>query len=66
MSVVGACYMVHRKILESLKAEGKITTDKNIRNTQLRELIKLYGLERFKNEVKEKNLDVPAFLLEDS
>ena len=66
MSVVGACYMVHRKILESLKEEGKITTDKNIRNTQLRELIKLYGLERFKNEVKEKNLDVPAFLLEDS
>ena len=66
MSVVGACYMVHRTILESLKAEGKITTDKNIRNTQLRELIKLYGLERFKNEVKEKNLDVPAFLLEDS
>ena len=66
MSVVGACYMMHRKILDSLKAEGKVSSDKNMRNTQLRELIKLYGLERFKNEVKEKNLDVPAFLLEDS
>ena len=66
MSVVGACYMMHRKILDSLKAEGKISADKNMRNTQLRELIMLYGTERFSKEVKEKNLDIPAFLLEDS
>ncbi len=64
MSVVGACYMMHRKILYSLKAEGKLTSDKNMRNTQLRELIMLYGTERFSKEVKEKNLDIPAFLLE--
>ena len=66
MSVVGACYMMHRKILDSLKAEGKVSSDKNMRNTQLRELIMLYGTERFSKEVKEKNLDIPAFLLEDS
>ena len=64
MSVVGACYMMHRKILDSLKAEGKVSSDKNMSNTQLRELIKLYGTERFTKEVKEKNLDIPAFLLE--
>ena len=64
MSVVGACYMMHRKILDSLKAEGKVSSDKNMKNTQLRELIKLYGTERFTKEVKEKNLDIPAFLLE--
>lgn len=64
MSSVGACYMMHRKILISLKEEGKIPTDKTIENTKLNELIRLYGLERFRREVKESNLDIPDFLME--
>ncbi|MBO4639231.1 MAG: hypothetical protein J5710_05690 [Treponema sp.] len=65
MSVVAACYKMHRKILISLKEEGKISPDKTMRNTKLKELIRLYGLERFRKEVKEAKLDIPEFLLEE-
>ena len=54
---------MHRKILNTLKEEGKIPSDKNMRNTNLRELINLYGVERFTKEVKEANLDIPDSLL---
>lgn len=65
MSSVGACYMMHRKILNRLKEAGKISADKTINNTKLKELIRLYGLERFRKEVKEANLDIPEFLLKE-
>jgi hypothetical protein len=65
MSSVGACYMMHRKLLNRLKEAGKISADKTIENTKLKELIRLYGLERFRKEVKEANLDIPDFLLEE-
>lgn len=64
MSSVGACYMMHRKILNRLKEAEKIPADKTIKNTKLKELIRLYGLERFRKEVKEAKLDIPDFLLE--
>ena len=65
MSSVGACYMMHMKMLDSLKEAGKIPADKTIKNTKLKELIRLYGLERFRKEVKEAKLDIPEFLLEE-
>jgi len=63
MSVVAACYIMHKKILNTLKEEGKIPSDKTMRNTNLRELINLYGVERFRKEVKEANFDIPDSLL---
>ena len=54
---------MHKKILNTLKEEGKIPSDKTMRNTNLRELINLYGVERFRKEVKEANFDIPDSLL---
>ena len=56
---------MHMKMLDSLKEAGKISADKTIKNTNLKELIRLYGLERFRKEVKEAKLDIPEFLLKE-
>ena len=63
MSVVAACYIMHKKMLESLKAEGKLSTDAKVSNTHISETIKMYGIERFREEVKKKNYDIPKSLL---
>ena len=46
MSVVAACYIMHKKMLESLKAEGKLSTDAKVSNTHISEIIKIYGIEK--------------------
>ena len=63
MSVVAACYIMHKKMLESLKAEGKLTTDAKVSNTHISEIIKIYGIEKFREEVQQNNYDIPKSLL---
>ena len=63
MSVVAACYIMHKKMLESLKAEGKLSTDAKVSNTHISEIIKIYGIEKFRKEVQKNNYDIPKSLL---
>ncbi|MBM7023947.1 hypothetical protein [Treponema sp. Marseille-Q4523] len=63
MSVVAACYSMHKKMLDSLKAENKISKDAQVSTTHLKDIIKLYGFEKFRAEVEAKNYDIPDFLL---
>ena len=50
-------------MLESLKAEGKLSTDAKVSNTHISEIIKIYGIEKFREEVQKNNYDIPKSLL---
>ena len=52
-----------QKMLESLKAEGKLSTDAKVSNTHISEIIKIYGIEKFREEVQKNNYDIPKSLL---
>lgn len=58
MSFVATGYIMHNKMLNSLKAEGKVPAETTIKDIRLKEVIKLYGIEKIRSEVQEKNLDV--------
>lgn len=53
---------MHRKMLNELKAQGKVPQDVKVSTTHLRDIIRLYGLEKFRAEVKAKKYDIPDFL----
>lgn len=63
MSVVAACYIMHKKMLESLIKEGKLPANSKVANTKIQEIIKLYGIEKFREKVKTHNYDIPKSLL---
>ena len=63
MSVVAACYSMHSKMLKELKSQGKVPQDAQVSTTHLKDIIKLYGFEKFRAEVEANDYDIPDFLL---
>ena len=65
MSIVATHFILHHKMLNILKAEERIPKETTVNDISFRQVAKLYGLEKLREEVKKNNYDVYPYELSD-